>query len=73
MVTSKYKFTVASKPIEVVESKAESNKKSLAECDMGYDIIEYIKKIKTHLSLFVMCNLPRQTKKYVGSFWFTNQ
>ena len=42
-----------SKPI-----KATENKKSSIECEMGYDIIEDIKKTKANISLFEMCNLP---------------
>ena len=63
LVTSKDKATIVSNPVKVVESKVESNKKSPAECDMGYDIIEDIKKTKANISLFEMCNLPQQRKK----------
>ena len=44
LVTSKEKVTSVIKPVNVVENRAKSNKKSLTECDMGYDIIEDIKK-----------------------------
>ena len=45
--------------MKVTESKVESNNKISAEGDMGYDIIEDIKKTKEHISLFEMCNLPQ--------------
>ena len=44
LVTFKEKVTTVIKPRNVVENKIESNRKSLTECDMGYDIIEDIKK-----------------------------
>ena len=51
-----------------VENKAESNKKSLVEYDMGYDIIEDIKKTKANISLFEMCNLPQQIRNLLEAF-----
>ena len=40
----------------------------LVECDMGYDIIQDIKKTKKNISLFEMCNLPQQRRKLLESF-----
>ena len=67
-VTSKDKVTIVSNHVKVVESKTESNKKSPAECDMRYDIIEDIKKTKANISLFEMCNLTQQRKKLLEYF-----
>ena len=35
---------------------------------MGYDIVEDIKKTKANISLFELCNLPRQRKKLLEAF-----
>ena len=40
-----------------MQSRATSNKKRSIEHDMGYDIVEEIKKTKANISLFEMCNL----------------
>ena len=45
-----------------------SIKKSSTKCEMGYDIIEDIKKTKENISLFEMCNLPQQRKKLLEAF-----
>ena len=58
MVTTKDKVTVVSKLVKVVESKTESSKKGPVEYNMGYDIVEYIKKMKENIYLFELCNLP---------------
>ena len=57
-IITKDKVTTTNKTLKVVESKAERNKKSLVEHDMGYDIVEDINKTKSNISLFEMCNLP---------------
>ena len=57
-----------SKPVNVVENKTESTKKCPIECDMGYDIIEDIKKTKATISLFEMCNLPQQRINLLEAF-----
>ena len=57
-----------SKPVNVVEKKVENNKKGPAECDMGYDIIEDIKKTKANVSLFEISNLPQHRKKILEPF-----
>ena len=44
LVTFKEKVTAVIKPENAVENKIESNRKILTECDMGYNIIEDIKK-----------------------------
>ena len=38
-------------------------KKNLKEPEMGYDIVEDIKKAKENISLFEMCNVPQQKEK----------
>ena len=61
LVTSKDKVSIVIKPVNFVENKVGSNKKSPTECDMGCDIIEDIKKTKANICLFKMCNLPTGT------------
>ena len=68
LVTSKEKFTTVIKPVNVVWNKTKSNKKIQAECDMGYSIIEDIKKTKENIYLFEMCNLPQQRRKLLEAF-----
>ena len=46
-----------------VENKVENVKKNSTEHEMGYDIVEDIKKTKENISLFEMCNLPQQKEK----------
>ena len=62
LIITKDKFPAVSTPIKIVESKIESNKKGLVEYDMGYDIVEDIKKKKANIYLFEMCNLTQQIK-----------
>ena len=57
-----------SKSIKTTENNVESVKKISIECEMGYDIIEDIKKTKANISLFKMCNLPQQRKKLLEAF-----
>ena len=47
-------------PINPTENKTENVKKNQDEHEMGYDIVEDIKKAKSNISLFEMCNLPQQ-------------
>ena len=47
-------------PVNPTESKNENVKKNLKEHEMGYDVVEDIKKAKANISLFEMCNLPQQ-------------
>ena len=68
MVTTKDKIPTVSKPVKIVENTTESNKKAPVEYDMGYDIVEYIKKAKSNISLFELCNLPQQRKKLLEAF-----
>ena len=58
IVITRQKAPAVSKPVKVTKSKVEINKKSSAEGDMGYDIIEDMKKTKANISLFEMYNLP---------------
>ena len=60
---AKQKAPTVSKPTKVVEIKSDNKKKSPVELEMGYDIIEDIKKTKGNISLFEMYNLPQQKKK----------
>ena len=50
-------------PMKFVYKKVENVKKNSTEHEMGYDIIDDIKKTKENISLFEMCNLPQQKKK----------
>ena len=52
-------------PIKPTENKAENIKKKLTEHEMGYDVVENIKKAKANISLFEMCNLPQQKEKHL--------
>ena len=47
-----------------VVNKTESTK----EYNMGYDIVEDIKKTKANNYLFELCNLPQQRKKLLEAF-----
>ena len=53
---------------KVVESNTDNNKKGPIEYNMGYDIVEDIKKTKANISLFELCNLPQQKKKLLEAF-----
>ena len=50
-------------PVKPIEDKIDNVKKSLKEHEMGYDIVEDIKKAKENISLFEMCNVPQQKEK----------
>ena len=45
-------------PINPTENKTKNVKKNRDEHEMGYDIVEDIKRAKVNISLFEMCNLP---------------
>ena len=64
------KFTITSQDmkkinmhVKPVEEKIDNVKKKLKENEMGYDIVEDIKKAKANISLFEMCNVPQQKEK----------
>ena len=57
-VIEKQKNPAESKPAKIVDNNLENNKKSSMEPEMGYFIVEYIKKNKENISLFEMCNIP---------------
>ena len=59
-VIAKKKTQAISKPVKAVDNNLENNKKSSVEPEMGYDIVEDIKKTKANVPLFEMCNLPQQ-------------
>ena len=68
------KFTITSQDpkkinmlVKPVEDKIDNVKKNIKEPEMGYNIVEDIKKTKANISLFEMCNLPQQKKKIVKS------
>ena len=50
-------------PVKSTENKVENTKKNSTEHEMGYDIVEDIKKTKANIYLFEMCNLPQQKEK----------
>ena len=49
--------------VNSTENKVENVKKNSTEHEMGYDIVEDIKKDKANISLFEVCNLPQQNEK----------
>ena len=49
--------------VKPAESKTGNVKKNLKEHEIGYDVVEDIKKAKENISLFEMCNLPQQKEK----------
>ena len=52
------------KPVETLANKIETTK----EQDMGYDIVGDIKKTKSNISLFELCNFPQQRRKLLEAF-----
>ena len=67
-------FTISSQdpkkintPLKPVEVKIDNVKKNLKEPEMGYDIVEDIKKAKVNISFFEMCNIPQQKEKLLKS------
>ena len=58
LVNIKEAIPVVNKPMKTMINKSEGTRKGLVEHDMGYDIVEDIKKIKAIISLFELCNLP---------------
>ena len=59
IVITKKSVPTVSKPINNTERKVEGASKNSTDCEMGYDIIEDIKKTKANISLFEMCSLPQ--------------
>ena len=51
-------------PLKPVEVNIDNVKNNLKEPEMGYDIVEDIKKSKANISLFEMCNLPQQKRNF---------
>ena len=45
--------------VQTVEDKIDNVKRNLKEHEMGYDIVEDIKKAKENISLFEICNVPQ--------------
>ena len=54
LVITRQNAPIISKPVKAIETK-----KISTNCEMGYDIIEDIKKTKENISLLEMCNLPQ--------------
>ena len=59
---------IVKKPVKTMINKSEGTRKGLVKHDMGYDIVEYIKKTKENISLFKLCNLPQQRRKLLEYF-----
>ena len=49
--------------VKPIEDKVDNIKENLKAPEMGYDIVEDIKKAKANISLFEMCNVPQQKEK----------
>ena len=58
VITSQNPKTI-NMPMKSAKNKIENVKKNSTEHEMGYDIVEDIKKTKENISLFEMCNLPQ--------------
>ena len=43
-------------------------KENLKAPEMGYDIVEDIKRAKANISLFEMCNVPQQKERLLKAF-----
>ena len=54
--------------MKTVINKFEGTRQGLVEQDMGYDIVEDIKKTKANISLFKLCNPPKQRRKLMEAF-----
>ena len=61
-ITSKNPKAISTS-VKSAKNKVENIKKNSNEHEMGYDIVEDIKKTKANISLFEMCNLPQQKEK----------
>ena len=59
---------IINKCVKTLANKKESTKKGTIEYDIGYDIVEDIKKTKANISLFELCNLPQQINKLLEYF-----
>ena len=49
--------------VNPIEDKVDNVKENLKAPEMGYDIVEEIKRAKANISLFEMCNVPQQKEK----------
>ena len=59
---------VVNQPTKVVANKTKGVKKGTMEHDMGYDIVEDIRKAKENISLFELCNFTQKIKKLLEAF-----
>ena len=67
-INIKETIPVVNKPMKTVINKFEGTRQGLVEQDMGYDIVEDIKKTKANISLFKLCNPPKQRRKLMEYF-----
>ena len=58
---------IVNKPVKTMVNKTKGTQKGLVEHDMGYDIVEDIKKHIENISLSELCNFPQQRKNIAGS------
>ena len=63
LVITRQNVPTISKIMNNTKIKVEGVKKIPTDYEMGYDIIEDIKKTKANISLFEMCSLPQYKKK----------
>ena len=54
-------------PNKPIEDKVDNVKKNIKAPEMGYDIVEDIKKAKENMSLLEMCNVPQRKEKLLKS------
>ena len=59
-VNIKETIPLVNKSVKTMINKSEGTIKDLVKHDMGYDIVEDIKKTKENISLFEICDLPHQ-------------
>ena len=46
-------------PVKPIEDKVDNVKKNPKTPEIGYDMVEDIKRAKENISIFKMCNLPQ--------------
>ena len=51
--------------VRPIEDKADNVKENIKAPEMGYDIVEDIKRAKENISLFEMCSVPQQKEKKI--------
>ena len=65
-----HEFTITSQDpkqvnmsVKPIEDKDDNVKENLKALEMGYAIVEEIKRAKANISLFEICNVPQQKEK----------